>query len=46
MRDKIIIGGNEGGRVCAGGGYSSGVFCVESFTLSEMEDKLPHGADK
>ena len=34
------IGGSEGRIVCAiGGGGYSGVFCVESFTLSEMEYK-------
>ena len=32
--------------VMVGGGGGSGIFCVESFTLSEMGDKLPNGADK
>ena len=46
MGDKFPIGISEGGRVCAGGFFSGGGFCVESFTLYEMGDKLPNGADK
>ena len=34
-----------GGFVLLGGSYS-GVFCFESFTLSEIEDKLPNVVDK
>ena len=43
---KFIISGSEGARVCAGVGVYEKGFCVESFTLSGMGDKLPNYADK
>ena len=46
MGDKFKIIVSEGEIVCAGGGFSAGKFCVESFTLYEMGYKLPNGADK
>ena len=46
MGEKFPIFGSQGGRVCAGGGFYAGGFCVESVTLSEMGDKLPNDADK
>ena len=44
MGDKFTICVSEGGRVCAGGEFSAGGFCVESFTLSEIGYKLTNGA--
>ena len=46
MRYKFPMGGIEGARVSSFGGVSERGFCVESFTLSEMGDKLPIYADK
>ena len=46
MGEFFSIGVSEGGRVCACEEFSSGGFCVESFTLSEMGDTLPNYADK
>ena len=40
--DKFSIGGSEGGLVCAGGLFPAGGFCVGTFTLSEMVEKLPN----
>ena len=33
-------------KFCASVGFSAGVFCVESFPLYEMREKLSNGADK
>ena len=46
MEDKFPIVVSEGGRVCAGGGFSSGGFCVDFFNLSIMVDRLLNGVDK
>ena len=46
MGNKPPIGVSEGGRVCAGGIFSVGGFCIQSFTFSEMVDKLINGAEK
>ena len=46
MGEHFPIGGREGGIFCYGGIFYAGGFCVESFTLSEMGDKLPNYADK
>ena len=40
---KYTIGGSKVGSVCAGGVFFVGLFCVESFPLSEMGDKFPIG---
>ena len=44
MEEKNATDVSEGGRVCAGGEFSAGGFCVESFTLSEIGYKLTNGA--
>ena len=45
MGEFFSIGVSEGGRVCACEEFASGGFCVESFTLSQMGDKLPNGEE-
>ena len=44
MEEKNATDVSEGGRVCAGGVFSEGRFCVESFNLSEMGYKWTNGA--
>ena len=37
---------SKGGNFCADGGFCTGDFCVESFTIFEMGDKLSNGEEK
>ena len=46
MIDKFIIGGSEGGRVCAGGGFLQKDFVLNHLTFFEIGDKLRNGSDK
>ena len=45
MGNKFVLGGSEGVRVCSDGMLSAGGFSIESFTIFETGDKLPHDAD-